>query len=63
MFLQTNVLYKRTLTYTQNLDFIHHELTCSRYDQANVVFLADGKIEDVNFKNKKSHLINKRHGS
>ena len=42
--------------YTHNLEYIHHELTCSRSDQAKVVFWADAKIEDFNFKNKKSHV-------
>jgi hypothetical protein len=42
--------------YTQNLEYIHYELTCSRSDQAKVVFWADAKIEDFNFKNKKSDV-------
>ena len=42
--------------YTKNLDFIHHELTCSRPDQAKVGFCANAKIEDFNFKNEKSHV-------
>ena len=50
MHLQIDTLYK------QNLEYIHHELTCSRSDQAKVVFWADAKIEDFNFKNKKSHV-------
>ena len=50
MHLQINTLY------TQNLEYIHHELTCSRSDQAKVAFWADAKIEDFNFKNKKSHV-------
>ena len=39
-----------------DLEFFQHELTCSRPDQAKVVFLADAKIEDFNFKNKMSHV-------
>ena len=42
--------------HAQNLEFIHHELACSRSDQAKVVFWADAKFEDFNFKNKKSHI-------
>ena len=38
----------------QYLEYIHHELTCSRSDQAKVVFWVNAKIEDFNFKNKKS---------
>jgi hypothetical protein len=50
MHLQINSLY------TQNLEYIHHELTCSRSDQAKVAFWADAKIEDFNFKRNKSHV-------
>ena len=42
--------------HAQNLEFINHELACSRSDQAKVVFWADAKIEDFNFKIKKSHV-------
>jgi hypothetical protein len=38
------------------LEFIHHELACSRSGQAKMVFLANAKIEAFNFKNKKLHV-------
>ena len=42
--------------YTQNLDFITHELTCSRYDLAKVDFWQIQKLKISISKIKKSHV-------
>ena len=41
--------------YTQNLDFITHELTCSRYDLAKVDFWQIQKLKISLLRKKKSH--------
>mgnify|MGYP000167698269 CR=1 FL=1 len=42
--------------YTQNLDFITHELTCSRYDLAKVDFWQIQKLK-ISLSRKKSHML------
>ena len=42
--------------YTQNLDFITHELACSRYDLAKVDFWQIQKLK-ISLSRKKSHML------